>query len=266
MINEFGDWFDPANRSNASFACKPYLFCEKMIEHLQSKKINRGSGKWFREIKALDEKSLAVKNEVISNSKFPNECSIIEELINVMPDKSQLMISNSMPIRDFDYFAPTTKKNIAVFNNRGASGIDGITSTALGLAVLEKKPTVLLTGDSAFYYDLNSLLAAKKYKIPLIIILINNNGGGIFEVLPISKYGKIFNDYFVAPHNLDFSPFIKAFGGNYSLVKNRENFKIEFKKALTRKNFSVLEIKTEAAASLKIRQAYWKEANANFLG
>jgi 2-succinyl-5-enolpyruvyl-6-hydroxy-3-cyclohexene-1-carboxylate synthase len=266
MINEFGDWFDPANRANASFACKPYLFCEKMIEHLQSKKINRNSGKWFREIKALDEKSLVVKNKVISDSKFPNECSIIEELINVMPDKSQLMISNSMPIRDFDYFAPTTQKNIAVFNNRGASGIDGITSTALGLAVLEKKRTVLLTGDSAFYYDLNSLLAAKKYKIPLIIILINNNGGGIFEVLPISKYGKIFNDYFLAPHNLDFSPFVKAFEGNYSLVKNRENFKTEFRKALSRKNFSVLEIKTEAANSLKIRQIYWEKVNADLQG
>lgn len=266
MINEYGDWFDPANRANASFSCKPYLFCEKMIEHLQSKKINRSSSKWVKEIKALDEKSLVAKNKVINHSKFPNECRIIEELINVMPSKSQLMISNSMPIRDFDYFAPTTPKNIAIFNNRGASGIDGITSTALGLAVLEKKPTVLLTGDSAFYYDLNSLLAAKKYKIPLIIILINNNGGGIFEVLPISKYGKVFNDFFVSPHNLDFSAFVNAFGGNYSLVKNWENFKFEFKKALTKKTFSVLEIKTDAFASLKLRQAYWEEANANLQG
>lgn len=261
MINEFGDWFDPANRANASFACKPYLFCEKMIEYLQSKKINRSSGKWFKEIKALDEKSLAAKNKVISNSRFPNECRIIEELINIMPAKSQLMISNSMPIRDFDYFVPTTQKNIAIFNNRGASGIDGITSTALGLAVLGKKPTVLLTGDSAFYYDLNSLLTAKKYKIPLIIILINNNGGGIFEVLPISKYGKVFNDYFVAPHNLDFSSLVNAFGGNYTLAKSWENFKFGFKKTLARKNFSVLEVKTDATASLKLRQAYWEEAN-----
>lgn len=266
MVNEYGDWFDPANRANAAFACKPYLFCEKMIEYLHSKKINRSSGSWIKTIKKLDEKSLEVKNKVITNSGFPNECRIIEELVNILPDKSQLMISNSMPIRDFDYFAPVTKKNINVFNNRGASGIDGITSTALGLAALEKKPTILLTGDSAFYYDLNALLAAKKYKIPLIIVLINNNGGGIFEVLPISKYGKVFKEYFVAPHNLDFSPFVKAFGGNYSLVKSWENFKIEFKKALNAKEFSVLEIKTNAADSLKLRQAYWNEANANLQG
>ena len=265
MINEYGDWFDPANRANASFACKPYLFCEKMIEYLLIKKIKR-SQSWLKVFKELDEESLKIKNEIISKSGFPNECRIIEELVNVLPDKSQLMISNSMPIRDFDYFAPVTKKIINIFNNRGASGIDGITSTALGLAVLEKRPTILLTGDSAFYYDLNALLAARKYRIPLIIILINNNGGGIFEVLPISKYSKVFNEYFVAPHDLDFSQIVKAFGGNYSLIKSWENFRSEFGKALKKKEFSVLEIKTDAAASLKLRQGYWKEVNKNLQG
>lgn len=260
MVNEYGDWFDPANRANASFACKPYLFCEKMIEHLQSRKVKR-SQSWLKATKELDEKSLKVKNEIISKSDFPNECRIIEELVNLLPEKSQLMISNSMPIRDFDYFAPVTKKIINIFNNRGASGIDGITATALGLAVLEKRPTVLLTGDSAFYYDLNALLAARKYKIPLIIILINNNGGGIFEVLPVSKYGKIYKEYFVAPHDLDFSPFVKAFGGNYSLIKSWRDFRDEFGNALKKKGFSVLEIRTDAAASLKLRQVYWKEVN-----
>jgi len=261
MVNEYGDWFDPANRSNASFACKPYLFCEKMIEHFGSKKMNRNLNSWLKLFEDADKLSLKIKNKIISNSEFPNECRIIEELVNLLPENSNLMISNSMPIRDFDYFAPVTQKDMTVFNNRGASGIDGITSTALGLAAIEKTPTVLLTGDSAFYYDMNALLAAKKYKIPLIIVLINNNGGGIFEVLPVSKFGKVFKEFFVAPHDLDFSPFVKAFGGNYTLIKGWENFKTEFTKALKRKNFSVLEIKTDAAASLKLRQTYWNEVN-----
>jgi 2-succinyl-5-enolpyruvyl-6-hydroxy-3-cyclohexene-1-carboxylate synthase len=261
MINEFGDWFDPANRSNASFACKPYLFCEGMIRHLESKKINRVSNSWLKLFQDTDKLSLQIKNKVIGSSKFSNECRIIEELVDLLPEKSNLMISNSMPIRDFDYFAPVTQKNITVFNNRGASGIDGITSTALGLAVVDKTQTVLLTGDSAFYYDLNALLAAKKYKIPLIIILINNNGGGIFEVLPISKFGEAFREFFIAPHDLDFSPFVKAFKGNYSLIKSWKNFRSEFEKSLRKKEFSVLEIKTDAAASLKIRQNHWNEVN-----
>lgn len=260
MVNEYGDWFDPANRSNASFACKPNVFCEKMTEHLELKKINRNSD-WLKIWVDADEASLKNKKKIISNSPFPNECRVIEELVKLLPENSNLMISNSMPIRDFDYYAPVTNKNIKIFNNRGASGIDGITSTALGLASVKKSSTVLLTGDSAFYYDMNAMLAAKKYKIPLIIILINNNGGGIFEVLPVSRFGKIFKEFFIAPHDLDFSPIIKSFSGKYSLIKNWENFRAEFNKALKRKEFSVLEIKTDAAASLKLRQTYWNAAN-----
>jgi 2-succinyl-5-enolpyruvyl-6-hydroxy-3-cyclohexene-1-carboxylate synthase len=267
MINEYGDWFDPANRSNASFACKPYLFCEKMITYFEQKKINRNSDPkaanlWTKLFDDADRLSLKIKGKIICNSRFPNECRVIEELVNLLPENSNLMISNSMPIRDFDYFAPVIKKNITVFNNRGASGIDGITSTALGLAAADEgRPTILLTGDSAFYYDMNALLAAKKYKIPLIIILINNNGGGIFEVLPISKFGKVFDEYFVAPHNLDFSPFVNAYGGTYSLIKSWDNFRTEFNKALKSKDFSVLELQTTASASLKLRQTYWNEVN-----
>ncbi|RPI74393.1 MAG: 2-succinyl-5-enolpyruvyl-6-hydroxy-3-cyclohexene-1-carboxylic-acid synthase [Ignavibacteriales bacterium] len=261
MVNEFGDWFDPANRSNASFACRPYIFCEKMIEHFEEKKINRNSNQWLNLFEKADKLSYDIKEKLISNSEFPNECRIIEELIHLLPDKSNLMISNSMPIRDFDYFAPVTQKNITIFNNRGASGIDGITSTALGLASVNKNQTILLTGDAAFYYDMNALLAAKKYNLPLIIILINNNGGGIFEVLPISKFGKVFEEFFIAPHNLDFSPFVKAYGGDYTLIKSWKNFKLDFKKALKSKNFSVLEIKTDAAASLRLRETYWNKVN-----
>ena len=122
-----------------------------------------------------------------------------------------------MPVRDFDYFASLNEKEIIIYNNRGASGIDGITSTALGIVAANPKPTVLITGDLAFYYDLNGLLSAKNYNLPLVIVLINNNGGGIFEILPISNYREIFNEYFRAAHNLEFKTFVKAFGGNYKL-------------------------------------------------
>lgn len=261
LINEYGDWFDPARKADASFACSPDLFCKRMIEHLQSKKLNSKEFSWQDIFIKADKKSLTVKNRLINNSDFPNECRIIEEVVKLIPNNSQIMISNSLPIRDFDYFAPITNKNIFVFNNRGASGIDGITSTALGIAAAKKNRTILITGDSAFYYDLNALLAAKKYKIPLTVIVINNNGGGIFEVLPVSKLGKVFNKYFTAPHDLNFSPIVKSFGGNYSLISSWSNLKKEFNNSLKSKNFSVLEIKTDTRASLKLRETYWNEVN-----
>jgi 2-succinyl-5-enolpyruvyl-6-hydroxy-3-cyclohexene-1-carboxylate synthase len=223
--------------------------------------MKRKSKKWLNIFTDADAAGSKIKKEIIENSVFPNEPRIIKEILNIIPDNSHIMISNSMPIRDFDYFASKTEKNLTIYNNRGASGIDGITSTALGIASITKEPAVLLTGDLAFYYDLNGLLAAKKYSIPLIIILVNNNGGGIFEVLPISNYGSVFKEFFISPHDLDFAPFVSGFGGKYNLIKSWKDFEKSFNNALNRKAFSVLEIKTDAIKSLELRRKFWKEVD-----
>jgi len=108
----------------------------------------------------------------------------------------------------------------------------------------------------AFYYDMNSLLIAQKNSIQLTIILINNNGGRIFEALPIAKYKNIFEEFFATPHDLNFSKFIKAFGGNYFNVKSWFSFRRILKQTGTANNFSVLEIKTDPKKSLALRKKY----------
>ena len=261
MINEFGDWFDPSNKAEAAIAYKPYQFCELILKKLSDENIYRKSNGWLNSFLEADKISSLVKKEVVEIAKFPNETRVINELLEIIPDGSQIMLSNSMPIRDFDYFASKTHKKIIVYNNRGASGIDGITSTALGALAANNKPTILLTGDLAFYYDMNGLLAAKKYSLPLIIVLINNNGGGIFEVLPISNYGKVFNDFFIASHNLNFANFVNGYEGNYKQIKSWQAFRSAFSDALKSNNFSVLEIKTNAAESLKTRKEFWAKVS-----
>ncbi len=257
IINENGDWFDPSNKATAAIACKAYTFCEKLVELLDSSSSIRKESEWLNNFIEHEKISNKIKIETIYNAEYNNETRVVKELIDTLPGKSNLMISNSMPIRDFDYFAYKSEKDIKVFNNRGASGIDGINSTALGIAAESDNPTVLLIGDLAFYHDMNGLLAAGKYSIPLIIILINNNGGGIFEVLPISKYKDIFNQYFIAPHNLNFENFVKGYNGYYKLIESWDDFKINFNKSLESKTFSVLEIKTNAQNSFRSRDDYW---------
>ncbi len=258
IINEYGDWFDPSNKATAAYACKPYLFCEIMNKKISSIRVKRESDKWLFTFKQAEITANKVKEDIIDKSKFPNECRVINEVLESIPDDCRIMLSNSMPVRDFDYFASHSQKKIVLFNNRGASGIDGITSTALGIAEAEKKPTILITGDLAFYYDLNGLLAAKKYNIPLVVILLNNNGGGIFGILPISDYGEIFKKYFIVPHDLDFKYFVKAYNGNYINVKSWNGFRKSLVSAFKKSNFSVLEIKTNSSDSLKLRRDYWK--------
>ena len=260
MVNEYGDWFDPAGKAAAAYACKPYIFCSEMIRLLDSIKFSRGNSPWLEAFNLEEKKSSILKSKIINCSDFPDESRIVNEILKAVPDDCQIMISNSMPVRDFDYFASFSEKKIIIHSNRGASGIDGITSTALGIAAANKKPTLLITGDLAFYYDLNGLLSAKNYKIPLVIVLINNNGGGIFKMLPISKYGEIFKKYFVAAHGLEFKNLVKAFSGNYKLIKSWKVLKSSLHSAFKAKQLSVLEIKTNASHSHKTRQKYWKAA------
>ncbi len=258
MINEFGDWFDPSNKSNAVINEKPELFCSNLINELKETKFKRKKTNWLNDILLLDSKAEKIKSQIIEKAFFPSESRIYSEIIKLLPNQSNIMISNSLPIRDFDNFVSNSPKELVTFCSRGASGIDGITSTALGIAAASGNLTILITGDLAFYHDLNGLLAANKYSIPLIIILINNNGGGIFQLLPISKYKESFSEFFLSPHNLEFSLFVKAYRGKYSLIKSWKSLQQKFSEAKKQKKFHVLEIKTNSLKSLKVRKQYWE--------
>ncbi|MFA6598980.1 MAG: thiamine pyrophosphate-dependent enzyme, partial [Ignavibacteriaceae bacterium] len=264
LINEFGDWFDPTGSAKNALAIKPFVFCELLLESIFLSKRTIEQKQWFNFVTTANTRAEIIKNKTLAVSVFPNEPSTINLVLNNLPQKANVMLSNSLPVRDFDFFASSLNKELTVYHNRGASGIDGILSTALGIAYASKNPTVLLTGDIAFYYDLTSLLTAKQYKIPLIIILVNNDGGGIFQFLPIAKYENVFEQFFTMPHALSFKTFVKEFGGNYSLIKKQSDFEKQMKKSLSAKNFSVLEIKTDAKISLQIRKKYWEAVSESF--
>ncbi|MBU0561351.1 MAG: 2-succinyl-5-enolpyruvyl-6-hydroxy-3-cyclohexene-1-carboxylic-acid synthase, partial [Bacteroidetes bacterium] len=178
--------------------------------------------------------------------------------IKFIPAESNLFVSNSIPVRDLDFFSSKISKKISVFSNRGASGIDGIISTANGIAINSKLPTVLITGDLSFYYDIGSLLYTRNLEIPLVIVLINNNGGAIFNMLPVANEKIDFNKYFTTPHNLEFKNIVRAFGGNFISVKGWKHFESEFHSAIEKISYSVLEIKTDPIKSLDERKNFWK--------
>ena len=259
IINHYGDVFDPWNKAAGIFKCSPSLFCEMVIKDLpcEKKKTTSDLTNNFRNAEIF---ARTTRENIINSSAFPNECRIIPGIIDSIPENTHIMVSNSMLVRDFDYFAQRTSKNIIIHSNRGASGIDGILSTSLGISKAVKQPVLLITGDMAFYYDLNALLTAKKYKIPLVVILINNNGGGIFGMLPVSKYGRIYKEYFVCPHNLDFSTIIKGYGGKHRLIRSWKDLTLSLRKALDEKQFTVLEIRTDIKSSVALRKKYIKTA------
>lgn len=255
-INKFGDLFDPSHR-NKIIKCNETLLVEYLLQSISGQTFSQQLNK----IKLLDLEIDKLKLENFSISKKNNETGVLLTIVDSIPPNSNLMIGNSVPIRDLDFFASVTNKNITVFQNRGASGIDGITSTALGICAQSKNPTYLITGDLSFYYDINSLWIAKKYNIPLITILINNNGGAIFKFLPIADYKNVFEKYFLVPSNISFKKLAEAFEVDYKELKSQQEIINHIKVSSIRKKTAVFEIKTNSDYSLLLRKKFWKKSN-----
>ncbi|MCU0413085.1 MAG: 2-succinyl-5-enolpyruvyl-6-hydroxy-3-cyclohexene-1-carboxylic-acid synthase [Ignavibacteriaceae bacterium] len=258
LVNSFGDKFDPTGNAKATLAIEPKYFCHYMTSKLKGKKILRQNLRWLKDFIYADEMSEEVKASLIDKAKYPNEPAVINEVLKLVPSGSNIFIGNSLPVRNLDDLSGIISKKINIHFNRGASGIDGITSSALGVA-LAKNPALLITGDLSFLHDLNALAIAINYSIPLTIIVINNNGGGIFESLPIANKVKNFNKFFITPHNLELGAIIKSFGINHLLIKTRSQLRQQLKNSLNKNVPSVLEIKTNAARSAELRNKYFNK-------
>lgn len=161
-----------------------------------------------------------------------------------LPDYTPLCVANSMPVRDVEYFWPPNARRAQPHVNRGANGIDGTLSTALGVAHASGQPTVLLTGDLALLHDTNGFLLRPKFSGSLTIILINNRGGGIFEHLPVAQYDPPFEDFFATPQEADFERLCAAYEVEHISVYNWEHF-IDSVSNLPAHGIRVLELKTD---------------------
>ena len=141
-----------------------------------------------------------------------SDFKVFDFICQNVPKNSQLQVSNSSAIRYLQLF--DLDNTVQVFCNRGTSGIDGSTSTAIGAALASDLPTMLITGDISFLYDSNALwnnYIPKNFKI----ILLNNSGGGIFRILPGHQETETFNTYFETSHQLNASHLAKMFGLDY---------------------------------------------------
>ncbi len=175
--------------------------------------------------RTLDSATWEAITEAI-NSGDDFDAAFIYDLIEALPENAHLFVGNSLPIRHVDQSGKPSSKNIHIFGNRGASGIDGKVSTALGVTSQTGETLILLIGDITFYHDMNGLLAIKNLNLSNVtIVLMNNNGGGIFNRLPISGYDPAFTDLFIMPHNLEFEHAAKLYGIAIVTVTDRHSFR-----------------------------------------
>jgi len=173
-------------------------------------------------------------------------------LSQVLPPETPLFIANSMPVRDMEFFWKPSNSNIRLSFNRGANGIDGTLSTALGVAY-RNQSSVLLTGDLALLHDTNGFLINNKFTGHLTIVLINNNGGGIFEMLPISKFEPPFEEFFATPQNINFAQLCATYNVEHELIQSWEHLQQKLN-PLPTTGIRVLELQTDRKADAKWRK------------
>lgn len=242
--------YDTFGSLTKHFEVKPDVFFESFLQ--KSNVIESNYNGNMQKIKALRQEKSAAYLKTIPFTDF----KVFEKIIPKLPQNSQLQISNSSPIRYAQLF--DIDPTIEVFSNRGTSGIDGSTSTAIGAAVGAKKPTILVTGDIGFLYDSNALwnnYIPKNFKI----VLINNGGGGIFRILPGHDETPVFNTFFETSHCLTAEHLAKMFGFSYHIASNEVSLEKEWEAIMSNNDQPcLLEVFTPTLENDRILLDYFK--------
>ena len=224
----------------------------KFFENIE---LNKSDSKYFEKWNQLDNSKLDLHNRYMKVINF-SDLKVFEILTNWIPKKYNIQVANSTPVRYFQLF-DLKNKNL-MFANRGTSGIDGSTSTAIGSSVQNDSPVLLVTGDLSFFYDVNALWnnhIPKNFRI----IIINNSGGGIFKILPGFKENNLFSEFIETQHNLSARLIAKMYNFNYTRVSTKFGLNLYLRTFFKNsKKPKILEIKTSSVKSTKILKDYFR--------
>ncbi|WP_409297080.1 2-succinyl-5-enolpyruvyl-6-hydroxy-3-cyclohexene-1-carboxylic-acid synthase [Peribacillus sp. SCS-26] len=246
---------EPTGTARSMIYCDETLFCISLESRLEP----AGQTEWLTHWRELRDHARAGLHSVRDIEEL-DEGKLFSLLADMMPDGSSLFVGNSMPVRDLDtfYFSPST--DVRLFCNRGANGIDGVVSSALGVSAI-RGHAVLVIGDLSFFHDMNGLLAAKLLKLNITIIILNNDGGGIFSFLPQASSERHFEELFGTPHGMDFEHAVSLYGGTYSSPESWHAFSEQFSQSFNKEGLNVIELRTDRQTNVLKHRNLWNDVS-----
>jgi 2-succinyl-5-enolpyruvyl-6-hydroxy-3-cyclohexene-1-carboxylate synthase len=217
LVDPHATWIDPGRRSSHVAAADPTAAADAVLDVLglgaAGGRSPSGGGPWSRRWAELEAAAQAAIDATLVSEPGVSEPGLARRLLDAVADGTVVVASSSMPVRDVEWWM-RPRCGVRVLANRGANGIDGVVSTAIGAAAGSRAPTVALLGDLAFLYDAGALLWAPDRDIDLTIVVADNNGGGIFSFLPqadaLARH--TFERYWGTPHHLDLAAVAGAYG------------------------------------------------------
>ncbi|MEU8801817.1 2-succinyl-5-enolpyruvyl-6-hydroxy-3-cyclohexene-1-carboxylic-acid synthase [Spirillospora sp. NPDC048819] len=217
-----------------------------------------GDDAWLKSWRTADLAAAAAVDGVLDSVPEVSEPRLARDLVAALPGGSLLLAAASMPIRDLDQVM-RPRRGIRIMANRGASGIDGLVSTAIGAALAHSGRSFALLGDLAFLHDQNGLILGPQDRRPdLTIIVVNNRGGGIFSLLPQAALADPFERVFGTPHQVDLEALAAAHGVPY----RRLEAAAEVPKALAGEGLRIVEARTDRNANAALHAEMRKAAHA----
>jgi 2-succinyl-5-enolpyruvyl-6-hydroxy-3-cyclohexene-1-carboxylate synthase len=264
VIDGQSSWQEPTQLASMLIHVDPVAFCQAFLQvlvnyHVKLNTRQDASSRWLTTWQQQDQLVRETLHAGLQKFESLFEGRVFSELADLLPEGTNLFAGNSMPVRDLDSFFWSSQQHVRILSNRGANGIDGITSTALGISAASGKdePTVLVIGDLSFFHDLNGLLAAHLHHLNLTIVLINNDGGGIFSFLPQANYPEHFEQLFGTPTGLDFHLVVQMYGGQFRRVATWQEFRQAVTDSLASDGLNVIEVPTERARNVEMHRQLW---------
>jgi len=251
-INGDSTWHDDTHTISDLIWAGPELTCRLVADHLAAANLIPENESWLTALQQAETQAWQIFDTVRQETYF--EGAILADVVDLLPRKAALYAASSLPVRHLEQFVRPNSKALRVFANRGASGIDGTISSALGAAAATGMPLALVSGDVAFYHDLNGLLALQRCGVKATIVLINNDGGGIFHRLPIANFDPPFTELFVTPHGLNFESAAQMFGAGYTRVTGRADFREALQTALAADTSQIIEVMTDSVLHETMRR------------
>lgn len=216
LLIDDGSWDDPALRGGTFVHADPAAVAEALIVACPNESVDSA---WRDAWVAAGDRADTAVRATLATFDEPFEGAIFAALEGRLPPGTRLVVSSSMPVRDLDTFLPDGPTPLRCIANRGANGIDGVVSTALGVAAADPAPVLAVVGDLAFLHDANALIGARMNRLSLTVVVIDNDGGGIFSFLPQGEADRPeiglpehYEQLFGTPHGTDLLAVARALG------------------------------------------------------
>lgn len=246
VVDEAG-WRDPGMSASMMVRSDPVAFATLLTDRVEASPVTWATA-WLKADRAA-------RAALHSAAGFPTEPGVVTALADALPHRSLLYVASSMPVRDLDAFFPAVDRDIRIVANRGANGIDGFVSSALGAAATGAA-VVALAGDLSLLHDLTALGTAGRLGMPLTVVVVNNDGGGIFHFLPQARFPDYFERLLGTPHGTDFGTAADLFGVGYHLVDDADVFRGLV--GVPSDGPRLIEVRTDRHTNVAVHDAAWR--------